>query len=209
MLEMTTKRTSYWITRRRYITQEKLNGKRYYSLMLHYFWVLISDKYNEKTETSKCAVVHGSSIFTWSVGHCNRISAKVTNGHFVMMPANLENKTMSSFIYSIPSIRGSLFRTLHRSNQKLDLKCRLRMALDIVGLLSKYLNFPYHLLVSWALLILTLRKLSLLQARGMNYLHRRSPPIIHRDLKSSNILVGKNWTVKVCRIFICVISWEN
>ncbi|KAJ9559370.1 hypothetical protein OSB04_013984 [Centaurea solstitialis] len=34
-------------------------------------------------------------------------------------------------------------------------------------------------------------------ARGMNYLHRCNPPIIHRDLKSSNLLVDKNWTVKV------------
>ncbi|KAI3870164.1 hypothetical protein MKW92_045782 [Papaver armeniacum] len=34
-------------------------------------------------------------------------------------------------------------------------------------------------------------------ARGMNYLHHYKPPIIHRDLKSSNLLVDKNWTVKV------------
>lgn len=34
-------------------------------------------------------------------------------------------------------------------------------------------------------------------ARGMNYLHRRNPPIVHRDLKSSNLLVDKSWTVKV------------
>jgi len=33
--------------------------------------------------------------------------------------------------------------------------------------------------------------------RGMNYLHHSSPPIIHRDLKSSNLLVDKNWIVKV------------
>ncbi|KAI3512376.1 hypothetical protein L1887_19691 [Cichorium endivia] len=33
-------------------------------------------------------------------------------------------------------------------------------------------------------------------ARGMNYLHHCNPPIIHRDLKSSNLLVDKNWTVK-------------
>lgn len=39
-----------------------------------------------------------------------------------------------------------------------------------------------------------------LQARGMNYLHHSSPPIIHRDLKSSNLLVDKNWTVKVSGI---------
>lgn len=31
----------------------------------------------------------------------------------------------------------------------------------------------------------------------MNYLHRSSPPIVHRDLKSPNLLVDKNWTVKV------------
>ncbi|XP_015083358.1 putative proline-rich receptor-like protein kinase PERK11 isoform X1 [Solanum pennellii] len=34
-------------------------------------------------------------------------------------------------------------------------------------------------------------------ARGMNYLHRWNPPIVHRDLKSSNLLVDKSWTVKV------------
>ncbi|KDP25496.1 hypothetical protein JCGZ_20652 [Jatropha curcas] len=61
--------------------------------------------------------------------------------------------------------RGSLFKTLHKNNQTLDIRRRLRMALDV--------------------------------ARGMNYLHHRNPPIVHRDLKSSNLLVDKNWTVKV------------
>ncbi|KAK6158145.1 hypothetical protein DH2020_005459 [Rehmannia glutinosa] len=60
--------------------------------------------------------------------------------------------------------RGSLFRTLHRNNQSLDIRRRLRMAIDV--------------------------------ARGMNYLHHRNPPIVHRDLKSSNLLVDKSWTVK-------------
>uniref|UniRef100_A0A7N0UBB2 non-specific serine/threonine protein kinase n=2 Tax=Kalanchoe fedtschenkoi TaxID=63787 RepID=A0A7N0UBB2_KALFE len=35
-------------------------------------------------------------------------------------------------------------------------------------------------------------------AKGMNYLHRRNPPIVHRDLKSPNLLVDKKFTVKVC-----------
>ncbi|KZV52599.1 hypothetical protein F511_25851 [Dorcoceras hygrometricum] len=61
--------------------------------------------------------------------------------------------------------RGSLFKTLHKSKQSLDIRRRMRMAIDV--------------------------------ARGMNYLHHRNPPIVHRDLKSSNLLVDKSWTVKV------------
>ncbi|KAI3432711.1 hypothetical protein D9Q98_004254 [Chlorella vulgaris] len=34
-------------------------------------------------------------------------------------------------------------------------------------------------------------------ARGMHYLHSHSPPIIHRDLKSPNLLVTRGWQVKV------------
>uniref|UniRef100_M8BWM6 Serine/threonine-protein kinase CTR1 n=1 Tax=Aegilops tauschii TaxID=37682 RepID=M8BWM6_AEGTA len=62
--------------------------------------------------------------------------------------------------------RGSLFRLIHRPNNLLDEKRRLRMALDV--------------------------------ARGMNYLHNCTPVIVHRDLKSPNLLVDKNWVVKVC-----------
>ncbi|XP_057831140.1 probable serine/threonine-protein kinase SIS8 isoform X1 [Cryptomeria japonica] len=35
-------------------------------------------------------------------------------------------------------------------------------------------------------------------AKGMNYLHTSNPTIVHRDLKSPNLLVDKNWNVKVC-----------
>uniref|UniRef100_A0A0D9WNL8 non-specific serine/threonine protein kinase n=1 Tax=Leersia perrieri TaxID=77586 RepID=A0A0D9WNL8_9ORYZ len=62
--------------------------------------------------------------------------------------------------------RGSLFRLIHRPNNQLDERRRIRMALDV--------------------------------ARGMNYLHNSSPVIVHRDLKSPNLLVDKNWVVKVC-----------
>ncbi|GLT89922.1 hypothetical protein SLE2022_078820 [Rubroshorea leprosula] len=37
-------------------------------------------------------------------------------------------------------------------------------------------------------------------ARGMNYLHTRMPMIVHRDLKSPNLLVDNGWHVKVCAI---------
>ncbi|XP_031090520.1 probable serine/threonine-protein kinase SIS8 isoform X3 [Ipomoea triloba] len=62
--------------------------------------------------------------------------------------------------------RGSLYRLIHRPNNQLDERKRLRMALDA--------------------------------ARGMNYLHNCTPMIVHRDLKSPNLLVDKNWVVKVC-----------
>ncbi|KAM1649358.1 hypothetical protein ACFX15_010123 [Malus domestica] len=41
-------------------------------------------------------------------------------------------------------------------------------------------------------------KMALDVARGMNCLHASTPTIVHRDLKSPNLLVDKNWNVKVC-----------
>ncbi|KAJ0477505.1 putative protein kinase TKL-CTR1-DRK-2 family [Helianthus annuus] len=34
-------------------------------------------------------------------------------------------------------------------------------------------------------------------AKGMNYLHTSNPMIVHRDLKTPNLLVDRNWVVKV------------
>ena len=39
------------------------------------------------------------------------------------------------------------------------------------------------------------------QAKGMNCLHTSIPTIVHRDLKSPNLLVDNNWNVKVMNIF--------
>ncbi|CAA0818863.1 Serine/threonine-protein kinase CTR1 [Striga hermonthica] len=64
--------------------------------------------------------------------------------------------------------RGSLYRLLHKPGAKEALDERRR------------LSMAYDV------------------AKGMNYLHKRNPPIVHRDLKSPNLLVDRKYTVKVC-----------
>ncbi|XP_075104128.1 serine/threonine-protein kinase CTR1-like isoform X1 [Nicotiana tabacum] len=64
--------------------------------------------------------------------------------------------------------RGSLYRLLHRPGARELLDERRRLCM------------AYDV------------------ANGMNYLHKRNPPIVHRDLKSPNLLVDKKYTVKVC-----------
>ncbi|XWS66737.1 hypothetical protein CRYUN_Cryun05aG0226400 [Craigia yunnanensis] len=64
--------------------------------------------------------------------------------------------------------RGSLYRLLHKPSVREVLDERRR------------LSMAYDV------------------AKGMNYLHRHNPPIVHRDLKSPNLLVDKKYTVKVC-----------
>lgn len=34
-------------------------------------------------------------------------------------------------------------------------------------------------------------------AHGMEFLHKRQTPILHADLKSSDLLLDANWTVKI------------
>ncbi|KAG5541896.1 hypothetical protein RHGRI_021658 [Rhododendron griersonianum] len=64
--------------------------------------------------------------------------------------------------------RGSLFRLIHRPDAGEIMDQRRRL------------------------------RMALDVAKGLNYLHNLSPPIVHWDLKTPNLLVDKNWTVKVC-----------
>ncbi|XWS21949.1 hypothetical protein CRYUN_Cryun30bG0100800 [Craigia yunnanensis] len=57
--------------------------------------------------------------------------------------------------------------------------------------LHKFQNSPF---MSWAIRL----RVALDAARGIEYLHEYAvPPIIHRDIKSSNILLDATWTAKV------------
>ncbi|KAK7844343.1 putative serine/threonine-protein kinase sis8 [Quercus suber] len=108
---------------------------------------------------------HGASLVC-CFGRCYvRIMKRLRHPNVVLfMGAVTRTPNLSIITEFLP--RGSLYRLLHRPNNQLDERRRLRMALDA--------------------------------ARGMNYLHNCSPMIVHRDLKSPNLLVDKNWVVKVC-----------
>ena len=60
---------------------------------------------------------------------------------------------------------------------------------SLYGILHNYTN-----VLDWELVLRMLAD----TARGMTYLHTCKPPVVHRDLKSHNLLVDEFWRVKVC-----------
>lgn len=64
----------------------------------------------------------------------------------------------------------------------------IAMELMNAGSLDKYLRSPATGKLSWSVRL----QLAMDIAHGMNFLHHSTPPIIHRDLKSPNVLLQSN-----------------
>ncbi|XP_059660870.1 putative serine/threonine-protein kinase-like protein CCR3 [Cornus florida] len=98
--------------------------------------------------------------------------SRLHHKHLVELLGFCQEKDERLLVYEYMS-NGSLHDHLHSKNN--------------VQISSSILN-------SWKMRI----KIALDAARGVEYLHNYAvPPIIHRDIKSSNILLGANWTAKV------------
>jgi mitogen-activated protein kinase kinase kinase 9 len=61
------------------------------------------------------------------------------------------------------------------------------------GNLFELLHQKKNIQISWE----ERKRLTIEIATGMNYLHSFHPPIMHRDLKSMNVLLDKNWQAKI------------
>lgn len=71
---------------------------------------------------------------------------------------------------------GSVYRLLHETSFQMDYKYVPSCPMSIFSMMKK-----------WAMET----------AQGMLYLHNSKPPVLHRDLKSHNLLVDSNMKVKI------------
>ncbi|KAL9996614.1 putative protein kinase RLK-Pelle-RLCK-VIIa-2 family [Helianthus debilis subsp. tardiflorus] len=54
-----------------------------------------------------------------------------------------------------------------------------------------------ELYLTWIILYLTRIKIALGAAKGLAFLHGEEKPVIYRDFKTSNILLGSDYTAKL------------
>lgn len=110
--------------------------------------------------------------------------SRLHHKHLVRLVGFCEEKEERLLVYEYMK-NGALYDHLHDKNN--------------VEKSSSFLN-------SWKVRI----KIALDAARGIEYLHNYAvPPIIHRDIKSSNILIDANWTAKVSDFGLSLMGPES
>ena len=94
--------------------------------------------------------------------------------------------------------RGSLYRLLHHTEVRCCtpyISAATLSAQDVRGLTSMGTHVPS--ICQTPLDDRRRVKMGIDIAKGMAYLHSADPPIVHRDLKSPNLLVDETFTVKL------------
>ncbi|XP_042491535.1 putative serine/threonine-protein kinase-like protein CCR3 [Macadamia integrifolia] len=110
--------------------------------------------------------------------------SRLHHKHLVRLVGFCEEKEERLLVYEFMK-NGALYDHLHSQNN--------------VEKSSSLIN-------SWKMRI----KISLDAARGIEYLHNYAvPPIIHRDIKSSNILLDANWTARVSDFGLSLMGPES
>ncbi|GFY83508.1 CRINKLY4 related 3 [Actinidia rufa] len=109
--------------------------------------------------------------------------SRLHHKHLVSLVGYCEDRDERLLVYEYMK-NGALYDHLHKNNVEKS---------------SSLLN-------SWKMRI----KISLDAARGIEYLHNYAvPPIIHRDIKSSNILLDANWTARVSDFGLSLMGPES
>lgn len=110
--------------------------------------------------------------------------SRLHHKHLVRLVGYCEEKEERLLVYDYMK-NGALYDHLHDKNN--------------VERSSSLIN-------SWKMRI----KVALDAARGIEYLHNYAvPPIIHRDIKSSNILIDANWTARVSDFGLSLLGPEH
>ena len=73
-------------------------------------------------------------------------------------------------------------------------ECRLKIGCELMSCGSLYGVIHWN---AWDVDRPALLRLALDGSKGLAFLHGRSPPVVHRDVKSPNLLVSQDWAGKL------------